>query len=279
MIGNMTRVKAAAMAKGAQIALVTGVVGSAYLLWAEMPAQPQQAPPPQPPAPKVLPGSNLAKGPVQQPLDPSGVGKRFSAISNAPKAPEPPPDIPGETTTPDEPPKADEPIKYVGPVKIPGGLLAVLSIDGKQRTAGRGKSIGYKVEEASHTAQIVEVGDESITVSEEGKERVIAKAASDGELVSYLGDKPQRNSPNVVSKSGKNAKAAIQTPGGSHSSASLAKQAAANRAQEIMAAKIKTMQDAGEKVPPELLQEMEKQNASAVQEAVRLQKLKNWEKE
>jgi hypothetical protein len=90
------------------------------------------------------------------------------------------------------PPTPEGDLKYVGPVKIGSLMLAVMSIDGTQRTLSAGRSFTYKAGDASQSAKVVKITDADVTIDSGGTQRVIARADHGGDVVSYLGGKPAR---------------------------------------------------------------------------------------
>ncbi|MEK6701462.1 MAG: hypothetical protein AABZ53_04305 [Planctomycetota bacterium] len=147
------------------------------------------------------PGAEGAKGakdttpPVV--IDTAGAGTRLGLVKNHP------------VPLPIEPPKIDEtetvitttstePIKYVGPVRLGVTMLALVSFNEKQRVLAEGKTFGVTVDSATKTTKLVSVSADAIIVETDGEQRQIAKADSDGEVVSFLGNKPTRNKPVVM---------------------------------------------------------------------------------
>jgi|GEM_PF-6323600 len=135
-------------------------------------------------------------------FDGRGASARLALIKNRPVAV----DTPSEETTPEEtttPPESTEPIKYLGPVKMGSLTMALVSIEDKQRPVIKGKTFASTADGSTRNFRLVSVDDESIVVEEEGKERTIAKAVADGDVVSYLGARPARGKSVVMSKKSK----------------------------------------------------------------------------
>ena len=80
----------------------------------------------------------------------------------------------------------------VGPVHLGPSLLAILRVEGRQFTASKGRTISYTAAEQHHSAHVVDITDEEVTLDEGGTERKITRANAGGEVVSFLGGKPTR---------------------------------------------------------------------------------------
>ncbi|QOI99622.1 MAG: hypothetical protein HRU70_03675 [Phycisphaeraceae bacterium] len=264
MIGTMSRAKATMLTRGAQASLLIAAGASAFLLTRAEPVIDT-------PSVAVIPGPSKGGGTPTEPAKPVGpreasidaraVGSRLGSIANVPRPPEPPPPTEAPTDPAEEPEPesaSDEAITYVGPVRLGAKMSAIISVGGKQRLGMPGRGISYTVEERTESATLVSVSEDHIVVSQNGKERRIAKAAGNGEVVSYLGDRPSRSPvavrPGGVSVSraamgGASAPPGAFTPSGTDLQS---RQAARMRAAQQINDKIRSIQESGEPVPPEL---------------------------
>lgn len=157
---------------------------------------------------KELPAAKPAEPPRRE-FDGHGASVRLAMIKNRPVAVEQTP----EDVTPDEPmtpTTSTEPIKYLGPVKMGSLTMALVSIEDKQRPIIKGKTFASSADGSTRTFRLVSVDDDSIVVEEDGKERTVAKATADGDVISYIGARPAKGKSVVMSK---RPKAASKNPG------------------------------------------------------------------
>lgn len=152
--------------------------------------------------PTETPAAKPAEPPRRE-FDGHGASARLAMIKNRPVAVE---STPEESTPiePEAPTTSTEPIKYLGPVKMGSLTMALVSVEDKQRPVIKGKTFASSADGATRTFRLVSVDDEAIVVEEEGKERTIAKATTDGDVISYIGARPAKGKSVVMSKRPKN---------------------------------------------------------------------------
>lgn len=201
MLGNMSRLRASRLSAAAMVALCLGGVAAGYIAFMDrgsaqgvvdgmIAARADKLAHPNP-----VPGAGDAK-PVKdlpaQVVDVQSAGTRLAQVKNHP-VPLPREEIKETPGDPPPPPSTPaEPIKYVGPVKLGVTMLALLNFNEKQKVVGEGKSFGVTVDSATKTTKLIAVSADSIIVETDGQQREIAKADSNGEVVSFLGNKPAR---------------------------------------------------------------------------------------
>lgn len=198
MLGNMPRTKAASLTVVAMTMGGVALAASGWLLFSprqtvaedinrltEPTAPPEPVRPPRP-----TPTEEVDTRPE---IDSSLLAARLGSIRNhpVPIPPTPPPnDEPPVDPTPPQPPA--EAVRYVGPMRVGSRLMAILSVENRQRLSGAGRSFVYSVEGTSYTARVVEVTPEHVVLEENGVNRTIAVSDRRGDVVSYLGNKPTR---------------------------------------------------------------------------------------
>lgn len=201
MLGNMSRLRASRLSAAAVVALCLGGVAAGYIAFMDrgsaqgvvdgmIAARADKLAHPNP-----APGASDAKPVKDLPalvIDTGAAGARLALVKNHPvPLPVPPPgDTPIDETPP--PPQSTEPIKYIGPVRLGVTTLALLNFNEKQKVVGEGKSFGVTVDSATKTTKLISVSADSIIVETDGQQRQIDKAESNGEVVSFLGNKPAR---------------------------------------------------------------------------------------
>ncbi len=198
MLGNMPRTKAASLTVVAMTMGGLALAASGWLIFSPRqsvaedisrlteptaPPQPVRPPRPQP----------TEETDTRPEIDSSLLAARLGSIRNHP-VPVPPTPQPSEEPqpepTPPEPPA--EAVRYVGPMRVGSRLMAILSVENRQRLSGAGRSFVYSVEGTSYTARVVEVTPEHVVLEENGVKRTIAVSDRRGDVVSYLGNKPTR---------------------------------------------------------------------------------------
>ena len=192
---NLTRANAARYSMYAVAPMVLGVGAAAWVAQSEPENYAARVsdtikPYAPPVAPEGVSKPAAESNPDASEMNGSAIAARFDAIKNRP--------VPVEVAViphdeiPPPPPPATGDIKYIGPVRLGPVMLAILNVEGKQQSVGKGKTITYTLESQAHAAKVVEITDTQVTLDEEGTQRVIVRADSGGEVVSYLGGKPTR---------------------------------------------------------------------------------------
>ncbi len=144
-------------------------------------------------------------------IDSAAIAARFNSIKNHPVRIEPEM-IPETQPIEPQPTQPVGDIKYVGPVRLGPVMLAILSVEGKQQSVSKGKTISYTLESVSHSAKVVGITETEVTLDENGTERVIARADSSGEVVSYVGGRPARSKPVTLKKTSGSSKGGAEHP-------------------------------------------------------------------
>lgn len=204
MLGHLDRQTAARYSAFALAPLALGMLAAVWALRGgaevhdgRLPELEAKTPPP--PSPKP---DHPAPAADPSPAAPSAssIAARFDAIKNRPVpiASDPTPD--DTPPLPPEPPASSSDIKYVGPVRLGPMMMAILRIEGRQLTTSRGRTLSFTSNEEHHTAKVLDVTEDEVTIEENGAERKIARAESSGEVVSYLGSKPSRSGKPVAMK-------------------------------------------------------------------------------
>ncbi len=221
MLGNMSRLRASRLTVAALVTMAVGLLAAGYIALVmergnatrvvdrmiEIRAVASDVKPGD--AANEKPKSD--KGPKDQSQavtipDTSGLASRLGHIKNRPvplviPTGDPQPEIPKD------PPPPAEVIKYVGPVRLGVSMLALVSFNDKQKVLAEGRTFGVTVDGQTKTTKLISVGEDKIVVEAEGgQQREIAKADSNGEVISFLGNKPNRTKP-VVMKQASDTKA------------------------------------------------------------------------
>ncbi|MDX2016238.1 MAG: hypothetical protein SFY95_01200 [Planctomycetota bacterium] len=143
-LASLDRTRARGVTRGAQIGVVALIGLSALLVWAGPPATVKPAEPGT--------GTGGGAGPAQ-PLEPpvpaapkvdfAGTQERLSLIANNPKpAAVAPPTDSGQTPEPPSPTVTlAERVRFLGAYRAGGTMMALLSIDGKQKIVGVGEPL------------------------------------------------------------------------------------------------------------------------------------------
>lgn len=205
MLGHLDRQSAARYSAFALVPLVLGVLAAGWALRGgstahdpRLDAIEKPTTPPPVSAKPDRPAAGADAGPAAG--GSTSIAARFDAIKNRPVpiAPEP---LGDETEPPPaEPPESTSDIKYVGPIRLGPMMMAILRVEGRQMTTSKGRTLSFTANEEHHTAKVLEVEENEITIEENGKERKIGRAESSGEVVSYLGGRPTRSGKPVAMK-------------------------------------------------------------------------------
>lgn len=205
MLGHLDRHSAARYSAFALVPLVLGVLAAGWALrGGSADPDPRLDAIEKPAAPAPLPVKN-DRPPAGGEAGPAAgastsIAARFDAIKNRPIPVSAEPLGTEDPLPQTETPESLSDIKYVGPVRLGPMMMAILRVEGRQMTTSRGRTLSFTANEEHHTAKVLEVEENEITIEENGKERKIGRAESSGEVVSYLGGKPNRSGKPVAMK-------------------------------------------------------------------------------